>query len=106
MTLSPSSNGTARDLYRGFARLQSAMGNKLKVGVLGATGMVGQRFVALLAEHPWFEVSAVAPSASSAGKTYADAVANRWTLRTRVPASVATQIVGNASDVKRIADQC
>src|SRR6476469_7129131 len=106
MTLSPSSNGTARDLYRGFARLQSAMANKLKVGVLGATGMVGQRFVSLLAEHPWFEVSAVAASASSAGKTYADAVAGRWTLPGAVPTAVAKQTVGNASDVKAIADQC
>lgn len=82
------------------------MANKLKVGVLGATGMVGQRFVALLAEHPWFEVSAVAASASSAGKFYADAVAGRWTLQTSIPASVASQTVGNAADVQRIADQC
>jgi aspartate-semialdehyde dehydrogenase len=82
------------------------MANKLKVGVLGATGMVGQRFVALLAEHPWFEVSAVAASPSSAGKAYADAVSGRWTLPTPVPAAVASQIVGNASDVSRIADQC
>jgi aspartate-semialdehyde dehydrogenase len=82
------------------------MANKLKVGVLGATGMVGQRFVSLLAEHPWFEVSAVAASASSAGKSYADAVAGRWTLGTPVPASVARLTVGNAADVKRIADQC
>ena len=82
------------------------MANKLKVGVLGATGMVGQRFVALLAEHPWFEVSAVAASASSAGKSYAEAVTGRWTLSTPVPAAVAKLIVGNASDVARIADQC
>jgi aspartate-semialdehyde dehydrogenase len=82
------------------------MANKLKVGVLGATGMVGQRFVALLAEHPWFEVSAVAASASSAGKPYADAVAGRWTLASSIPASVASQTVGNASEVSRIADQC
>lgn len=82
------------------------MANKLKVGVLGATGMVGQRFVALLAEHPWFEVSAVAASASSAGKSYTDAVSGRWTLGTQVPAAVANQTVGNASDVARIAEQC
>ena len=54
------------------------MTKRLKVGVLGATGMVGQRFVALLADHPWFEVAAVAASPSSAGKSYADAVAGRW----------------------------
>jgi aspartate-semialdehyde dehydrogenase len=82
------------------------MANKLKVGVLGATGMVGQRFVALLADHPWFEVSAVAASASSAGKSYADAVSGRWTLPTAVPGAVARQTVGNASDVSKIAEQC
>jgi aspartate-semialdehyde dehydrogenase len=82
------------------------MANKLKVGVLGATGMVGQRFVSLLADHPWFEVSAVAASPSSAGKSYADAVTGRWTLATPVPASVARQTVGNASDVTQIAEQC
>src|SRR5690242_16921983 len=82
------------------------MANKLKVGVLGATGMVGQRFVSLLAEHPWFEVTAVAASPSSAGKTYRDAVAGRWTLATPVPAAVDGLTVGNASDVKSIADQC
>ena len=82
------------------------MANKLKVGVLGATGMVGQRFVALLADHPWFEVTAVAASASSAGKSYADAVAGRWALTTAVPTNVAKLKVGNASEVKTIADQC
>src|ERR1043165_8842691 len=106
MTLSPSSNGTARDLYRGFARLQSAMANKLKVGVLGATGMVGQRFVSLLADHPWFEISALAASASSAGKTYADAVVGRWALPSPVPGRVAALTVRNAAEVKTIAEQC
>jgi aspartate-semialdehyde dehydrogenase len=86
--------------------LQSAMANKLKVGVLGATGMVGQRFVALLADHPWFEVTAVAASASSAGKSYADAVTGRWTLGSAIPTHVASLKVGNASEVKTIADQC
>jgi aspartate-semialdehyde dehydrogenase len=82
------------------------MANKLRVGVLGATGMVGQRFVSLLADHPWFEVSAVAASASSAGKSYADAVAGRWTLASAVPANVAKLTVGNAAEVKAVADQC
>ena len=53
--------------------------SKLKVGVLGATGMVGQRFVTLLADHPWYEVTAVAASPRSAGKTYREAVKGRWT---------------------------
>ncbi|HET9622866.1 MAG TPA: aspartate-semialdehyde dehydrogenase [Kofleriaceae bacterium] len=81
------------------------MATKLKVGVLGATGMVGQRFVSLLDGHPMFEVTAVAASPSSAGKLYADAVAGRWTLGTDVPTHTAELIVGNASDVAAIADQ-
>ena len=81
------------------------MATKLRVGVLGATGMVGQRFVSLLAEHPWFEVTAVAASATSAGKTYAEAVAGRWTLPGAIPAAAAKLVVGNASETKRIAEQ-
>ncbi|HTL34139.1 MAG TPA: aspartate-semialdehyde dehydrogenase [Kofleriaceae bacterium] len=82
------------------------MANKLKVGVLGATGMVGQRFVSLLADHPWFEVSAVAASASSAGREYADVVANRWTLGSDVPTNVGVLTVDDASHVSRIAEKC
>ena len=81
------------------------MANKLKVGVLGATGMVGQRFVSLLADHPWFEVAAVAASPGSAGKPYADAVAGRWTLPGEVPAAAARLTVGDASDVAAISAQ-
>src|SRR4051812_18067541 len=81
------------------------MANKLKVGVLGATGMVGQRFVALLEAHPWFEVTAVAASAQSAGKSYGEAVHGRWTLASHVPATTAKLTVGNASDVASIAGQ-
>ena len=73
--------------------------------MLGATGMVGQRFVALLDAHPWFSVTAVAASAASAGKSYGDAVAGRWTLPTPVPAGSAKLTVGNASDIASIADQ-
>jgi aspartate-semialdehyde dehydrogenase len=81
------------------------MANKLKVGVLGATGMVGQRFVSLLANHPWFEVTAVAASPSSAGKSYADAVAGRWTLPGEIPGGAARLTVGVAADVDKIASQ-
>src|SRR5690349_4862429 len=81
------------------------MARKLKVGVLGATGMVGQRFVTLLADHPWFELTAVAASPSSAGKSYASAVDGRWTLAAPIPANAASMTVGNASDVRAIADQ-
>ena len=53
---------------------------KLKVGVIGGTGMVGQRFVSLLAEHPWFDLTVIAASSRSAGKTYAEALGGRWAL--------------------------
>jgi aspartate-semialdehyde dehydrogenase len=85
--------------------LRADMATKLKVGVLGATGMVGQRFVSLLDAHPRFEVTAVAASPSSAGKRYADAVAGRWTLAKTIPADAAKLTVGNASDIAAIADQ-
>ena len=54
------------------------MSEKLKVGILGGTGMVGQRFISLLENHPWFEVTTIAASPRSAGKTYAEAVGDRW----------------------------
>ncbi len=81
------------------------MSKKLKVGVLGATGMVGQRFVALLDGHPWFELVALAASSASAGKTYGEAVAGRWTLPREGPASPARLTVGNAAEISAIADQ-
>ena len=58
---------------------------KYKVGVIGATGMVGQRFVTLIAEHPWFELTEVAASARSAGKPYEEAVAGRWLMSSPIP---------------------
>jgi aspartate-semialdehyde dehydrogenase len=61
---------------------------KLRVGVLGATGMVGQRFISLLENHPWFEVVCVAASPQSAGKTYEEAVAGRWAMKTPIPSAV------------------
>ena len=61
------------------------MEKKLKVGILGATGMVGQRFIALLENHPWFEVVTVAASPRSAGKTYEEAVGGRWKMDTPMP---------------------
>ena len=61
------------------------MKRKLKVGVLGATGMVGQRFIALLENHPWYEVTVVAASPRSAGKTYEEAVGGRWKMRAWLP---------------------
>ena len=66
---------------------------KLKVGVLGATGMVGQRFITLLENHPWFEVVTLAASPRSAGKTYEDAVGDRWKMTTPMPERVKKMIV-------------
>ncbi|MFL5302712.1 MAG: aspartate-semialdehyde dehydrogenase [Anaeromyxobacteraceae bacterium] len=76
---------------------------KLQVGILGATGMVGQRFVSLLANHPWFEVALVAASANSAGKSYEEAVAGRWAVPGKVPAATARLTVQDASAVQEIA---
>ncbi len=61
---------------------------KYNVGIIGATGMVGQRFSLLLANHPWFNVTALAASASSAGKTYAEAVNGRWAMTEEIPANL------------------
>ena len=61
------------------------MSEKIKVGILGATGMVGQRFITLLENHPWFEVATLAASAHSAGKTYEEAVGSRWKMETPMP---------------------
>jgi len=74
---------------------------RFNVGVVGATGMVGQRFVALLAEHPWFSVTKVAASAKSAGQTYEEATRGRWALKSAIPANIAKLTVGDASDVAK-----
>ena len=76
------------------------MERKLKVGVVGGTGMVGQRFLTLLDNHPYFEVVAIAASARSAGKTYEEAVGNRWKLATPMPEAVKNIIVTDASDIQ------
>lgn len=74
--------------------------NKLKVGVIGGTGMVGQRFVSLLSKHPWFQLTAIAASARSAGKTYAEAVGDRWALDVPMPETAKNIIVQSAVDDK------
>lgn len=66
---------------------------KYKVGILGATGMVGQRFVTLLANHPWFDIAVLAASPRSAGKTYEEAVEGRWKLEQPLPESVKQIVV-------------
>ncbi len=72
---------------------------KLKAGILGATGMVGQRFISLLENHPWFEVATVAASPRSSGKTYEEAVRDRWKLTSPMPEKVKKLIVKNVNDV-------
>ncbi len=79
------------------------MDKKLRVGVLGATGMVGQRFVALLEKHPWYEVVTVAASPRSAGKTYQEAVGGRWKMTTPMPEAVKNLVVMNVNEVETVA---
>ncbi|MGD9560338.1 MAG: aspartate-semialdehyde dehydrogenase [Oscillospiraceae bacterium] len=77
-----------------------------KVGVLGATGMVGQRFMCLLAQHPWYTVAVVAASARSAGKRYDEAVQSRWAMLQAVPQNVAALVLKDAvKDMKEIASE-
>lgn len=81
------------------------MSQKLKVGILGGTGMVGQRFIALLENHPWFEVTTIAASARSAGKKYEEAVGSRWKMDTPMPAAVRDIVVMNVNEVEKVASQ-
>ena len=81
------------------------MEQKLKVGILGGTGMVGQRFISLLENHPWFEVTTIAASPRSAGKTYAEAVGDRWKMDTPMPEAVKNIIVKNVNEVENVASE-
>ena len=81
------------------------MSEKIRVGVLGATGMVGQRFVTLLADHPWFEVTTLAASPRSAGQTYEEAVAGRWKLEEALPENVKGLVVKNVNEVEAVAEE-
>jgi aspartate-semialdehyde dehydrogenase len=81
------------------------MSKKLRVGILGGTGMVGQRFIALLDNHPWFEVVAVAASPRSAGKTYEEAIGDRWKMTTPMPDAVKKLIVSNVNEVEEVSSQ-
>lgn len=78
------------------------MSDKLKVGIIGATGLVGQRFISLLDNHPWFEVVSLAASEKSAGKTYEEAVDGRWKLGTAIPEPVKKLVVKNAAAVEEV----
>ena len=72
------------------------------VGIIGATGMVGQRFATLLADHPWFNVTALAASARSAGKTYEEAAGNRWALSIPMPEKLKDMVIIDASDIEAV----
>jgi len=78
------------------------MSDKLKVGILGGTGMVGQRFISLLENHPWFEVTTIAASPRSAGKTYEEAVGDRWKMTTPMPEAVKKIVVMNVNEVEAV----
>ncbi len=79
------------------------MSDRLKVGILGGTGMVGQRFISLLENHPWFEVTVIAASPRSEGKTYAEAVGDRWKMATPMPEAVKNIVVMNVNEVEKVA---
>lgn len=79
------------------------MSEKLRVGILGGTGMVGQRFISILENHPWFEVTTIAASPRSAGKTYEQAVGGRWKMTTPMPEAVKNIVVKNVNEVEAVA---
>ncbi len=81
------------------------MSEKLKVGILGGTGMVGQRFIALLENHPWFEVTSIAASPRSAGQTYEEAVQGRWKMDTPIPEAVRHIVVKNVNEIENTASE-
>lgn len=77
---------------------------KINVGIIGGTGMVGQNYIRLLENHPWFNVTYIAASPRSAGKTYTEAVEGRWYMPTEIPSSVKDIMVEDASDVEKCKD--
>ena len=81
------------------------MSDRLKVGILGGTGMVGQRFISLLENHPWVEVTTIAASPRSAGKTYEEAVGGRWKMDTPMPEAVKRIVVMNVNEVEKVASE-
>ena len=82
------------------------MDKKLKVGVIGATGMVGQNYLRLLVDHPWFDVVYLAASPNSAGKKYGEAIAGRWHMKTDLPAKYKDIIVEDAGQVAKAVGKC
>jgi aspartate-semialdehyde dehydrogenase len=91
------------EIIRGADGVTALSGGKLKVALLGATGMVGQQLIRMLKDHPWLEVVVVAASANSAGKSYAEAVDGRWAMEFPLPAEIARLTVMNVREVDEIA---
>ena len=89
-------------IFYGDKRGENEMEKNYRVGIIGATGMVGQRFITLLADHPWFTITALAASSSSAGKSYKEAVGNRWAMAGEMPANIAGMVVLNADNIAEI----
>ena len=81
------------------------MNEKIKVGIIGATGMVGQRFITLLANHPWFEITALVASGRTAGKTYEEAVSGRWKMAVDIPELCRKMIVLDSANVDEVASK-
>lgn len=81
------------------------MNKNLNVGIIGATGMVGQRFITLLNDHPWFNIVCLAASPRSAGKKYGDLMADRWAMDMEIPAKIADLVVVDAADIDAVKAQ-
>lgn len=81
------------------------MKEKLKVGIVGATGMVGQRFILLLKDHPWFQISLLAASSRSEGKTYEEAIQDRWALEEEMPDYVKKMVIVDAENIEKIKEE-
>ena len=75
---------------------------KYRVGIVGATGMVGQRLIMLLNEHPWFDISVLAASINNKGKIYGDAVSSRWVMSSPIPERIANMLLEDGSDVESV----
>ena len=86
-------------------KIMMELKRKLKVAVLGATGMVGQRFLTILENHPWFDVAVLAASPRSAGKTYEEAVGARWKLDIPMPEKYKKMIVVNVNEDDAVSAQ-
>ena len=92
-------------MYVEFDEEEITMAEKLRVGILGATGMVGQRFITLLADHPWYDIKVLAASSRSAGKTYAEAVGDKWKMDTPMPEFVKDMIVKNIDEIEDVTSE-